>query len=317
MSPTYVPSWSQFAEFSCIPYAVGFLGIAFWLRICRILEPAIGRSKVINAIADNSFSIMVHQFLGFMLVKSFYATGYRYTDKLFQDFDWNAYHTDIWYYYTPKGLPQTLIIYVFVSIALAIIIQRVIDKTGAWVVAKMDGKKGAMIKAICFVTLLSLLLGGGVFVSRSVQRNGGVTIPVMNNYQVGKELYFDKPKANASKYCASGFSYNEESFTWTDGLAAVMSFTISDKNLVLEYTCAPFNGSQHIILYANDLQIADYILTAEGDKKVSIPPECLGSGALNLRFELPDARSPKELGMGEDSRTLGIAMKKLAIKAAE
>lgn len=127
-APLYEQVWSKFTSFTFMPYIVGFLGIAFWLRITRILTPVIGKSKIINLIADNTFSIMVNQFLGFMLVKAFYACGFKYTDFLFQDFNWEAYHTDIWYYYLPKGLSQTAIIYVFVSITLSISIQLLINK---------------------------------------------------------------------------------------------------------------------------------------------------------------------------------------------
>lgn len=41
---------------------VAYLGIAFWLRI--------GDNKYINLIADNTYSIMMNQFLGFMIVKT-------------------------------------------------------------------------------------------------------------------------------------------------------------------------------------------------------------------------------------------------------
>ena len=84
--------------------------------------------------------------------------------------------------------------------------------------------------------------------------------------------------------------------------------------MILEYTCTPCNEKQHIILYANDQKIADYNLTMEETNEISIPAECVKDGRLNLRFELPDAKSPKDLGKSGDVRTLGLAMKKLVIK---
>ena len=49
------------------------MGIAFWLRMAKILEPSLGKGRWLNAIADNSYSIMVNQYLGFMVVKAGFA----------------------------------------------------------------------------------------------------------------------------------------------------------------------------------------------------------------------------------------------------
>lgn len=125
--PVYGVSWCQnFTEGPVMPIIIGFLGIALWMRISTILETSIGRSKWINLIADNTYSIMMNHFLGFMLVKTIYALISKvYTG--FADFDWVSYKTDIWWYYTPKGLEYTLIIYVIVGIAFPIIIQKFLD----------------------------------------------------------------------------------------------------------------------------------------------------------------------------------------------
>lgn len=84
-------AWSYFSEFNAWPFIVGFLGIAFWLRIAKILEPAIGKSKVVNLIANNTFSIMVNHFLGFMLIKSFFAFLFLHTNRMFSDFNWGSF----------------------------------------------------------------------------------------------------------------------------------------------------------------------------------------------------------------------------------
>lgn len=123
----YTPSWcNDFTEGPVMPIIIGYLGIALWMRIAIILEPVIGKSKWINLIADNSYSIMMNQFLGFMLVKTIYAvTSLFYAG--FADFDWIGYKTNIWWYYIPKGLGHTLIIYVVIGIAFPIAIQKTIN----------------------------------------------------------------------------------------------------------------------------------------------------------------------------------------------
>ncbi|MBQ9867884.1 MAG: acyltransferase [Lachnospiraceae bacterium] len=119
--PIYVISWCEdFPEGPVVPFITGTLGIAFWLRICKWLEWGLGKDKTVNAIADNSYSIMIHQFMGFMAVKTVYALFAKYTGH-FLDFDMAAYKSDLWYYYTPPQLPYySLIFYLAAGIALPV-----------------------------------------------------------------------------------------------------------------------------------------------------------------------------------------------------
>lgn len=121
--PAFTPSWcNNFITNPVVPFAVGYLGIAFWLRIAKILEPSIGKSRCINLIADNTFSIMINHFLGFTLVSLLYGYISKFTSHC-QDFDWTACKTNIWYRYLPKGLFQMGIIYLIVGLIFPIIIQ--------------------------------------------------------------------------------------------------------------------------------------------------------------------------------------------------
>ena len=49
-----------------VPYLTALTGIAFWLRISKLLTPIIKNWKFIRLIADNTYSIMIHHMLGFM-----------------------------------------------------------------------------------------------------------------------------------------------------------------------------------------------------------------------------------------------------------
>ena len=140
-------------------------------------------------------------------------------------------------------------------------------------------------------------------------------------YNLGTPLSFSKMDNSVADYCLRGFSFVEDRYTWTDSTTAEMKFIIRNEELddmILEYTCAPFNGKQHVILYANNKEIADYDLVEEETKEISIPLKYIENNRLVLRFELPDVGiTPKELGWNEDERTLGLAMKELTIKALE
>jgi len=126
-SPAYVPSWCKnFNNGPIMPIIVGFLGIALWLRIAIILTPAIGKSKWVNIIADNTYSIMINQFLGFMIVKTLYAILYKY-NIAFSNFDWNSYKTSLFWFYEPRHLKQTLIMYTVFGLTIPIILQKIIN----------------------------------------------------------------------------------------------------------------------------------------------------------------------------------------------
>ena len=125
--PTYTPSWCyNFVDGPFLPFIEGFLGIFMWLRIAKILEPIIGRSKVINLIADNTFSITINHYAGFLLVNTFFAFLSRFT-SFCSSFDWDRYKHDYSYLYLPKNIPQTLILYLVVAIAFPILLQRLLD----------------------------------------------------------------------------------------------------------------------------------------------------------------------------------------------
>lgn len=121
-SLSYAPSWCTFKENAFMPLIVGILGIAVWVRIAGILEPVLGKNRLVNLIADNTYSIMINQFMGFMIVKGVYAMICRFTPYL-QDFDMNAFRSDIWYCYLPKGMGQMGIFYMLAGLFIPIGIQ--------------------------------------------------------------------------------------------------------------------------------------------------------------------------------------------------
>ena len=119
--PGYTVSWcNNFDDGPLIPFAAGILGIAFWMRIADLLEPVMGRSRAVNLIADHTYSIMLHQFLGFMLVKTAFGLLSKAT-PWFSDFDLVAYRTDIWYYYLPNGMSYFRVLYLTAGLGFPIL----------------------------------------------------------------------------------------------------------------------------------------------------------------------------------------------------
>lgn len=120
--PRYNPVWSKdFEQGPIMAVLIGYLGIAMWLRIATILEPAIGRSKPLNMIADNTYSIMMNHIAGFMIVK--YVIGI--VDNFVPlGFDWALFKSDKWYYWLPDDNNKYfLIVYIAFGIVFSILIQ--------------------------------------------------------------------------------------------------------------------------------------------------------------------------------------------------
>lgn len=110
-----------------MPLFVPMSGIAFWLRAARILSPAIGRSRFVLSIANNTFAIMLHHLLGFLIVKTFLALCFKYLPlgALAVKFDWLAYKSNVFYCPVPVG--QFLLAYVVFAIIFAIQVQKLED----------------------------------------------------------------------------------------------------------------------------------------------------------------------------------------------
>ena len=123
----YYPSAMKgFQNGVLIPYIISITGIAFWLRITRLLTPVIGSSKTVRMIGDNTYSIMVHQMFGFMCVKWIFLLIDKITGS-FPDFNVTSLRSSIWYYYLPNGLKQYAIIYLAAGVFIPIAIKAICD----------------------------------------------------------------------------------------------------------------------------------------------------------------------------------------------
>lgn len=121
-SPFYLIVEMQGFENPVFPYLVGIVGIAFWLRIARILTPVIGESKILNEVADNTYSIMVNHVFGFMMVKlAFYvvASILPFLPKV----DLEQLKTVNEYIYLPRGRGFPLV-YVFFGILISVLMNK-------------------------------------------------------------------------------------------------------------------------------------------------------------------------------------------------
>lgn len=129
----YSSVWcTGFANGPVIPYVTVVTGVAFWLRVAKILASLYGNSVQNPAggfllyLGRNTYAVMMHHIMAFMLVKMILAgiaarTGYP------ADFDFTEFHSNIDYYYLVKGSEAFRMVYLAAGIALPLLLQRGVE----------------------------------------------------------------------------------------------------------------------------------------------------------------------------------------------
>ena len=119
----YSTVWcTSFANGPIVPYLTTITGIAFWLRISKILEPLLERMKGVELLGRSTYAVMMHHIAGFMLAKGICYVISVTTDWA-ADFDRTAFLTDIGYVYVPSGVEAFKWIYLVFGIGVPLLIQ--------------------------------------------------------------------------------------------------------------------------------------------------------------------------------------------------
>jgi hypothetical protein len=138
------------------------------------------------------------------------------------------------------------------------------------------------------------------------------------DYKYGEVISFgaDGESFNVKR---SGWSFAEENYTWTEGNEASLLFSIKEPNtdLVLSIKMSPLLGGgikgQHLLVFANNKKISETIIDSNSTYQFSIPSDII-KNELNVSLKLPDAASPKSLGINEDERLLALSIEYLSLK---
>jgi hypothetical protein len=139
-------------------------------------------------------------------------------------------------------------------------------------------------------------------------------------YEWGRSLRFGS-KGDAAPFYGIGWGVPEEGITWTDGRLATLDLPVTAPagDVVLTAHLAAFVAPgkldrQAVRVLVNHREVARWTVTGEfADFTAAIPKDDFLQPAVEIAFELPDAKSPIELGTGLDSRTLGLAVNTLTL----
>jgi hypothetical protein len=136
--------------------------------------------------------------------------------------------------------------------------------------------------------------------------------------------YLDFSQSGNSAPCRLfGWDNPENDFTWTIGTEAYLLVSTPQNHtpLFLNVRLDSFRYDslfeQPVIIQANDTEIARWSVKAFGHYFALIPARFCTGGELQLRFSIPEACSPREVGAADDDRQLGLRFEALWMSPAD
>jgi hypothetical protein len=130
--------------------------------------------------------------------------------------------------------------------------------------------------------------------------------------------------AEADRFTWYGWSWGEKDFRWSDGKEAAIAFAVEesrDSILLVRLGAFVFKdklGEQHVSILLNGSRLEELTLNAEPAKEYCFPVDRNLLQARNtLVFKLPDAASPKSLGLSPDQRRLAIRIESIELRPAK
>lgn len=157
-----------------------------------------------------------------------------------------------------------------------------------------------------------------VLISACGNNDGKQIDAAQNNLSVvtkaGTDIDFSKNPFPPEVASASGFSDPETWGRWTDGDKAVLTFNnpLPENFELVMVVHAAFGPSANRPLKVKAGNSEQSFTVSTPDQTISIPFRLEGE-AKSLEIKLPNANSPKSVGISEDTRKLGIGISKLSI----
>lgn len=123
---TYVACFMEFnCKFIITPIIVSCTGILFWTKISEILVPALGDSRIINHISNNTYDIMLHHLFWIFILN---VCIFKVSNIInLSGFNIDIFKNTIYYHYT-AGISQAQIIYTIIAITMPLISRYIYEK---------------------------------------------------------------------------------------------------------------------------------------------------------------------------------------------
>jgi hypothetical protein len=127
----------------------------------------------------------------------------------------------------------------------------------------------------------------------------------------------------SARQLASGWSAPENWGAWSAGLQAQVDLRVTPeaRSIALEVMAfvLPQHPAQRVIVSLNGEQVLTTRLTQLQDNHLEIPipaairEQLVDNDRLTIELQLPDAISPEQMGLNDDSRVMGLGLKRLTV----
>lgn len=174
--------------------------------------------------------------------------------------------------------------------------------------------------------VLSCIMAAAAFWScgPSDDANSTTSNSSTNKYSIGDKISFTAT-GNSKPFKVSGWSDAETNQSWTNGPVAILALRIdpTPDPLTLHLKCAGLAKTQQgppqpVEVLVNDQKVANWDVLNLADSTAAIPPAISSAGGLlTVTLKIPNAVSPKSLGMGEDPRLLGLSCVEASLVRAQ
>lgn len=134
---TYVAVHNNYPSKIILAYIASITGIMFWLRVSKLLTPVLAKSKYIQYLGENTWTVMAHHQFVFFLINYFFFIVKPYLDL--KGFNVAKFQTNMWYGYHP-GKWQFLIFYSAAGIIVPLVCKWLYDNYFDKIKAKVLNK---------------------------------------------------------------------------------------------------------------------------------------------------------------------------------
>lgn len=156
---------------------------------------------------------------------------------------------------------------------------------------------------------------------RTPHAQSATVSPTAPDYSLGDQLTFTDT-GNATPHLKEGWSPPEPHGTWSLGPFANFALTLAEKpagDLLLEVSGEPFIHSglteQRIRVHCGHTMVAVWNARKANGFAAILFEHTIADRRVDLRFELPDAVSPAEMGTAQDARRLGFSFYTLRLSS--
>lgn len=150
---------------------------------------------------------------------------------------------------------------------------------------------------------------------------------VSGEIELGRRVWFVKAdaRAGAGNLAVCGWMPAAGSGTWSIGPQSRLRFAVGGATGPLRLQLDLFayvsdnHPRQRVVVSADGQPLRELVLDRFSERmhEVQIPAEAIGAdGQVELVLDFPDARSPRELGLGDDDRRLAVRLISLLLLPA-